>query len=354
MNRETDAANNTAVSVIIPAYNVENYLSPALDSVLKQSFQNFEIIIVNDGSTDGTQDVIDRYIQNYPGIISSFSEENSGQSAARNLAMRYAKGEYIAFVDSDDLLEEKYLEKLYCSARENGADMVKCSIADFDETIETAWHACDIGKRTIEFAPGYVFSFHNSPHSGIMKKAFLDDYGIQFSEGEQMEDTPHGIVTNLLANKVAIVDEYLYYHRVGHSGSTMTKVHEGKKNPNIPFRGMRDAAELLKKNIDDPLKKEIAEYFVANSLACFVTVMYKNYGKEIHKKVCDFCYEFIREYYPDLCRNPFIFGKKAGKIRKIPLFQREAVKVFAICYKVKLLYPLSMAFTVLRNCIIVA
>ncbi|MDO5444278.1 MAG: glycosyltransferase family 2 protein [Eubacteriales bacterium] len=337
------------ISVIIPAYNVQDYLSDAVHSVLNQTFDDYEIIIVNDGSTDNTQTVIDDFVCSYPSIIHAYYEENSGQSAARNLAMKYAKGEYIAFVDSDDLLDPSYLRKLYDAAKNSSADMAKCSIADFSDTIESAWHACDIGERTIEFEPEYVYSFHNSAHSGIMRKKFLEDYEIRFSEGEQMEDTPHGILTNLLANKVAIVDEYLYYHRVQRAGSTMTKVFEGKENPNIPYHGMINAAELLDKYISDPVKKDIAEYFVMNSLACFVTEMYKNYGKDVRKRICNFCYQYIAQYYPSVRSNPFIFGRKAENIKKLPFFQREAVRLLSLAYRMKLLYPFSWMYSLLAR-----
>ena len=121
-----------------------------------------------------------------------------------------------------------------------------------------------------------------------------------------MEDSPYGILVNLLANHVAIVDETLYYHRVYHSGSTMTKVHEGEKNPNIPYRGMREAAEMLKKVFSSPPKSDIAEYMkstdngvllegiheaeIENSMTAIITANIDN--KELRK---NFDYRFFTQ-----------------------------------------------------------
>ena len=212
--------------------------------------------------------------------------------------------------DADDLISCEYLEKLYTAAKTENADMAKCSIADFDLTIDNRWEACNITKRTIEFEPGIAVSFHNSPCAGIVRRDFLDRFHIRFSEGEQMEDSPYGILVNLLANHVAIVDETLYYHRVYHSGSTMTKVHEGEKNPNIPYRGMREAAEMLKKVFSSPPKSDIAEYMCINTLASFLTIMYMNYGKKVRYPLCEYCSAYVDDYFPDVVHNPYIFGKK--------------------------------------------
>ena len=333
--------NLPVISVIIPAYNVENYLGGMLDCVLHQTLQAAEVILVNDGSTDDTQKIIDRYCTENSGRFFSFYEKNSGQSAARNLGIAQAKGEYLAFLDADDLISCEYLEKLYTAAKTENADMAKCSIADFDLTIDNRWEACNITKRTIEFEPGIAVSFHNSPCAGIVRRDFLDRFHIRFSEGEQMEDSPYGILVNLLANHVAIVDETLYYHRVYHSGSTMTKVHEGEKNPNIPYRGMREAAEMLKKEFLSPPKSDIAEYMCINTLASFLTIMYMNYGKKVRYPLCEYCSAYVDDYFPDVVHNPYIFGKKTKNVHDLPLSQRLAVVFFVRSYQMKMLYPFS-------------
>ena len=93
------------VSVIVPVYNVEKYIDKCLDSLVNQTLKDIEIIVVNDGSPDNSQKIIDKYVKKYPNKVKSFIKENGGQGSARNLGMEYAKGEYISFVDSDDWID---------------------------------------------------------------------------------------------------------------------------------------------------------------------------------------------------------------------------------------------------------
>jgi len=99
-------------SIIVPVYNVEDYLKQCLDSIIGQTYTNFEIIIVNDGSKDNSQQIIDEYEQKYPSLIKAFKKENGGLSDARNFGVEKVVGDYILFVDSDDYINKELLEKL--------------------------------------------------------------------------------------------------------------------------------------------------------------------------------------------------------------------------------------------------
>ena len=111
------------ISVIVPAYNEEKYLSTALDSLVNQSFHDFEVIIINDGSTDNTQAIIDKYTKKYPNFRGIY-QDNSGVSSSRNKGIEEAKGDYLAFLDGDDTYVHEALENLYNSAKKHDADLV--------------------------------------------------------------------------------------------------------------------------------------------------------------------------------------------------------------------------------------
>ena len=113
------------VSVIIPVYNVEDYLEKCLDSVINQTLKDIEIIVVNDGSPDNSQKIIDKYRKKDKRII-SVMKENGGQASARNLGIKKSHGEFLCFVDSDDWIELDMLEVLYNNAKENHSDIVTC------------------------------------------------------------------------------------------------------------------------------------------------------------------------------------------------------------------------------------
>ena len=112
------------VSVIIPAYNTEEYMAQCLDSLLKQTLKEIEIVIVDDGSTDTTLSILKQYEEQYPEKIRVFHKENGGQGSARNLALKYVRGEYLGFVDSDDDVELDMYEKLYNKATQYDVDFI--------------------------------------------------------------------------------------------------------------------------------------------------------------------------------------------------------------------------------------
>jgi glycosyltransferase involved in cell wall biosynthesis len=116
--------NNKLVSIIIPAYNVENYISRCLDSVILQSYQNIEILVINDGSTDNTLSIIESY-RVRDRRISLINQKNKGLSAARNVGLDVSQGDYIYFVDGDDFISEKTIELLVYFSGKNNLDITE-------------------------------------------------------------------------------------------------------------------------------------------------------------------------------------------------------------------------------------
>ena len=112
-------SNENLVSVIMPAFNVEQYIAESVESVKKQSYQNWELIIINDGSTDDTRALAEKYSSNDQ-RIRCISKENEGVAVARNTGLAQAKGSYIAFLDADDLWHEDFLEKVMSKVSSGG------------------------------------------------------------------------------------------------------------------------------------------------------------------------------------------------------------------------------------------
>ena len=118
------------LSIIVPVYNVRAYLPACLDSLVNQTLDNYEVILVDDGSSDGSAEIIKDYCERYPELIRSIRVENGGQGRARNFAIEMARGDYLGFVDSDDWITADMYEKLYNTAVRENADVVVC---DFGE-----------------------------------------------------------------------------------------------------------------------------------------------------------------------------------------------------------------------------
>ncbi len=125
------------VSVVIPAYNAQQYLRETLDCLVAQTLQELEVIVVDDGSVDKTPEILQEYCERYP-IFRAIRQENAGVSAARNCGIQEAAGEYLYFLDSDDLIEPDVLKKLYDTARRHDAQLVICKIQNFSQA-GTSW-----------------------------------------------------------------------------------------------------------------------------------------------------------------------------------------------------------------------
>lgn len=212
--------NKVAFSIILPVYNVEKYLEPCLDSIYNQSFQDFEIIAINDGSTDGSLDILNTYRDKYGKMI-IITQENKGLSATRNVGVFYAKGEFICYVDSDDLISPVMLEKIYYHFHET-VDMVAYNHIYVDERFELS--ELDIHKepeikplkgngKEIYMSLSKVNKYRNMACRICIRRTFLDEIGITFVEGIFYEDVMYTLICYLKAKFMVYIDDELYVYR---------------------------------------------------------------------------------------------------------------------------------------------
>ena len=199
------------VSVIIPVYNVENYLRKCLNSLVNQTLKDIEIIVVNDGTLDNSQEIIDEYVKKYPKKVVSIIQENGGQGAARNTGLLHAKGEYIGYVDSDDYVEENMYEELYKKAKEEDSDIVICGNNVVKENYEFLSKE-DVDK---EFLLGKMAVWNK-----IYKKNIIVDNKIQFRSKVWYEDLDFTMKVYFSSKKISYVDKPLYNYLL-REGSTM-------------------------------------------------------------------------------------------------------------------------------------
>ena len=222
--------NRVDVSIIIPVYNVQEYLAICLDSVIKQTIKNKEVIVINDGSTDNCYEILTEYKKKYPEMI-IINQKNSGISATRNAGLKVASGEYIAFVDSDDFIELNMFEKMYNTAKRESADIVICNYIMYvekpdnqnsnDQKIEGINKDGYIDKIEVlrmfllNDIKGYVW---NKLH----KREFFTTNNIQFPDFIVCEDTPVEFLLLACSQKTYSINEPLYYYRQRESSLTRT------------------------------------------------------------------------------------------------------------------------------------
>lgn len=210
------------VSVIVPVYNVEDYLRECLDSLCYQTLVDIEIICVNDGSTDASEDILKEYEAKEP-KIKVISQENRGLSGARNTGMKHASGEYIYFIDSDDKLVPTALERMYFVSSRHSLDILLFKLINFDdetgEKTKSYYYDMKFLKEKVgenvfshEDVSDILFRIAVSIPGKFFKRKLIED--MEFIEGVIFEDNPFFIEAMLRATKVCFLDEYLYLRRI--------------------------------------------------------------------------------------------------------------------------------------------
>lgn len=222
------------VSIVIPVYNVEQYLAFCLDSIFRQTLTEIEVIAVNDGSTDNSLKILKQYEAQNPGRMTVYSTENRGVSHARNYGVARANGEYILFVDSDDFIEPEMCEKLYQKAIQDNNDIVLCNYyaayynPEREKFIKKTSRAYQINFST-------NFSLHEQkyqlthispfPWDKLYRRTLLKQFS--FPEGMRFEDLAVIYRIVCAADSIGVLPEYLYNYRKTNAGSFLSSFNEG-------------------------------------------------------------------------------------------------------------------------------
>lgn len=220
------------VSVIIPVYNAAKYLRECLDSILNQTLRDIEVICVDDGSTDNSLTILSEYA-NKDSRVKIIQQKNQFAGVARNNGMRKARGEYLAFIDSDDFFELDGLENLYSLCIKYNLDFVKCSSFVFDnKTKENRKEDYFINANFPKDSRNKVVNFKETldlvkvgdvPWNGLYKKEFLQQYDIQFPDLFAINDHSFFIHCLICASRVMVSDVYFAHYRVNVKGTIIAK-----------------------------------------------------------------------------------------------------------------------------------
>jgi len=269
------------VSIIVPIYNVEKYLRKCLDSLVNQTFDDYEIICVNDGSPDNSQAIVDEYKGRYSNIV-SIIQKNKGLGGARNTGIENAKGDYIMFVDSDDELVNNALEKLYDTAIKGNHDLV-------------CFGYLKLGKK-IFFNKNKKYMNH-SACTKFYKKELIKDQ--KFLEHTLCEDIGYSYRIFSTASNVGYLDEALYLYTVRNDSI----IHSPNLNKYLDaLKCIDDGKEWLKKN-NQFNENDYHELVFHNVLLFYIQEVVKDNvlnKKEVLKQLHQYCENNISNYkkYP--------------------------------------------------------
>lgn len=207
----------TKVSVIIPVYNAEKYLEQCISSIANQTMQDIEILVINDGSTDNSLNILDELSQKYKGKLKIFEKENGGAGSARNLGIENATGEFIKFVDADDYLKADILEKMYNIAKEHNVKLVRGNYQTIIGPIRTedkcSWSDVK-GSKIIDVRKTKDYIVTETP--GIGNKLISRDLigNLRFPEKTKWEDLAIIPIIVASSEKLFHIDEPVYNYRV--------------------------------------------------------------------------------------------------------------------------------------------
>jgi glycosyltransferase involved in cell wall biosynthesis len=244
------------VSVIVPVYNVEQYLRECLDSILNQTFQDMEIICINDGSTDNSKVILDEYAQKDSRIV-VINQENKGQGNARNAGLKVASGKYIAFVDSDDWIDKEMLSSTVPFLADN-VDVVIFNVNIFggiDEPMKKYFYTGFRGKSDLDGST--IYHCPATPWNKIYRKDIIDKYEVLFPEGLLFEDNSFHWKYLMHAKKAYFMSQKFYNYRI-RKGSTMTIVKLRSARINDHFLVCQEIFEYMKKY---DLTKKYSSFF---------------------------------------------------------------------------------------------
>ncbi|WP_455645868.1 glycosyltransferase family 2 protein, partial [Methanosphaera sp.] len=213
---------NIAVSVILPVYNVENYLEKCLDTLTKQTLKNIEILCINDGSTDNSLEILEKY-QAIDHRIKIFNQDNEGAGTARNLGISLAQGEYLSFLDSDDFFDKDMLRLAYNQARNYNADI--CIYESFlYDNISKRKEKCTYSIKYNQLPKKHVFNRRDVntnifkdimgwPWDKLYKTSFVLNNNLKFQEQRTTNDMYFVYASLLKAGRISLLKKPLYYHR---------------------------------------------------------------------------------------------------------------------------------------------
>jgi glycosyltransferase involved in cell wall biosynthesis len=220
-----------SVSVVVPVYNTVEYLPECLDSILGQTLTDIEVLCIDDGSTDGSFELLGRYAERDPRVVVLRQlDGKTGPGSARNLAIDRARGEYVACIDSDDHVHPDMLRRMLDEARRDGTDVVICRIAKFSDSGVQEKFARDTYDKNIppeldgtaftwrDFDD--VFSLRFASCNKLYRRAFLDERGVRYAEGIFYEDMIFTFRALLQAERLRFVREDLYFNRRQREGAT--------------------------------------------------------------------------------------------------------------------------------------
>jgi glycosyltransferase involved in cell wall biosynthesis len=309
------------ISIIVPIYNAEKYLKKCLDSLVNQTKKELEFILVNDGSTDTTEDIIKTYKDKR---IKYFKNKNQGIGKTRNFGIEKSSGKYIMFVDSDDYLEKDACELLYKKSKELDSDLVVCDFYKVYENEELEEvRLIDFKPTSLKKMPSLINEINLSPWNKIYKRELITNNNLKFIENLKYEDAPFVLQALFNAENISKVNECLNYYVI--HGNSETTVRDKKCFDILKIidiiRSNLKKEKYLKEELDKLTVRIVTNYTIQQRM---------QKDKKIGMEFIDKAFAYLKKEVPDYKNNKYY--EKRG-IKRIIEKNKTLTKLYCRIYR---------------------
>lgn len=328
------------ISVIVPVYNAEKYIRASIDSIISQSFKDFELLLIDDGSKDLSGEICQKYAKRYD-FIRYIKRENSGAAASRNFGMSIAEGKYFCFVDSDDFIDSDALEFMYNKAIETDADILMCgyimqnykSISEI-KAADGIYKGAEINQRMVEIKSKNLI---DSPCNKLYRADFVRKSGILMPENETFEDTDFNLRL-LTHNPTFVISDKCFYHYILHMGS-VTRHYNPKKLEIIKRRA------LLLSEVTDGIDAYCDFYYIKSVYSAIIDMFLSCKKSEIKAQIKKECDDATFKQKAENCEA----NSRGAKLIKASAKSLNVLKIYYFCLFCYILkYKLQKLFLKLR------
>ena len=310
------------ISVIIPVYNSSTYLRKCLDSVVNQTLKDIEIIIINDGSTDDSKNIIEEYTGKYKNII-FIDQENKGIGKTRNIGIKMATGEYITFVDSDDYIKENMLEEYYKYAKKHNFDLVIGSYIKKINNKEIIFENNKFKTGNVKTTPQILYLIEYGPWAKLYKREMIINNNIYFDEKRKYEDMPFVSKALLKSKLIGQITEPYYYYIIHNNSETTTM-----------DKRIFDILDILKE-IKDYYKREYylrdeLDYVIIDKVTTYMLQQRVQKDNKLRIKFIDEGYAFLNKNIKNWRGNKYY--KKTNFLKRIIKNNKKILKIYCNIY----------------------
>jgi len=307
------------ISIIIPVYNVSEYLDECLLSVVNQNYKDYEVIVVNDGSTDNSLEIAKKYEKKHKNLIKVYDKENGGLSSARNYGISVSDGEYLFFIDSDDYILPNALETIDKYLSKTNCDVLVYPFLIGENKIYNKMYNDKIDNLNKR----YIIGKPNAMNKICKKELYLKN-NIEFPLGLYYEDLATMPKLALHTNKITFIEEPLYFYRVRENSIMNNKEY----NPKVD--AIFEVLKELRTYFKDKYPEEI-EYLHIEHLLRGASIRYIDFNT--CQKELDMIINIIKENYPNWQKNKYYQKENIKKKIMCKLIYKKKYKLISLLRK---------------------